>query len=218
VSVHIAPWTAQSIKVKYDQYTEYLGIKNDLQGQPFVTQLNNTCLQLKQFIHQLTFSTASPQVELDVITKSVYPAIQYQMRIATYPLSTYHILDSMLYPLLRQITHTSHGFPYALLHLPAKYVSIGVPRLSDQIQYSKLGILLRSLHAPSDSPHHNGIKSMMLSRQATLQYNSLATNQAVSLTIFENPSPNWLLSLLQLTPIVGKVAVLWLCGPKCHKS
>ena len=37
----------------------------------------------------------------------------------------------------------------------------------------------------------------MLSRQATLQYNSLATNQAVSLTTSENPSPNWLLSLLQ---------------------
>jgi hypothetical protein len=47
MSVHIAPWTAQSIKVKHDQYTEYLGIKNDLQGQPFVTQFNDTSLQLK---------------------------------------------------------------------------------------------------------------------------------------------------------------------------
>ncbi len=52
MNIHTAPWTAQSIKVKHDQYTEYFGIKNYLQGQPFVTQFNDTCLQLQQLILQ----------------------------------------------------------------------------------------------------------------------------------------------------------------------
>ena len=198
-------WVAQSIRVKHDQYTEYLGIKNDLQGQPYTTQLNDTFTQLKQFLHQLTFSTASPQIKIDVLTKSVYPAVQYPMRITTYPLSTYHSLDSEIYKLLLKITRTSHGFPYALLHLPAKYVGLGIPRLSDQIQYSKLGILLRSLHAPPNSPHHNAIKAI-LSRQATLQHNTITTNQAVSLTpSYDNLPSNWLCSLIQ-----------WLDSHKLH--
>jgi hypothetical protein len=37
MNIHIAPWTPQPIIVKHDQYTECLGIKNDLQGQPFVS-------------------------------------------------------------------------------------------------------------------------------------------------------------------------------------
>ena len=44
MNIHVAPWTPQPIIVKHDQYTEYLGIKNDLQGQPFVSQFSDTCL------------------------------------------------------------------------------------------------------------------------------------------------------------------------------
>ena len=195
MTIYTAPWTPEPIKVKHDQYTEYLGIKNDLQGQPFVSQFSDTCAQLKLFIHQITTSSASARIKLDVLTKSVYPAIQYQMRIANYPFKQYGQLDELLYPLIRHITHTPPGFPYALLQLPSRHVGIGIPRLSYQIQYSKLGILLRSLHAPTSSPHHIAITSM-LSRQASIQHTPLATNQSISLNI-TNPSPNWLLSLLQ---------------------
>ena len=117
------------------------------------------------------------------------------MRIANYPLKQYRHLDKLLYPLLCKIANSQHGFPRALLHLPPRLLGIGIPRLSDQIQYSKLGILLRSLHAPPDSPHHIAITSM-LARQASLQQTTLGTNQKVILTT-SNPSPNWLLSLLQ---------------------
>ena len=195
MNVHIKPWTAQQTKVKHDQFTEYLGIKNDLQGQPFVTQFDDTSIQLKQFVHQLTLSSASARVKLDVLVKSVYPAIQYQMRIANYPYEQYKQLDKTVYPLLKQITLSPPTYPYALLHLPAKYGCIGIPRLSHHIQYSKLGILLRSLHAPSNSPHYTAITAM-LSRQATLQHTPLATNQAIILNNVISP-PNWLLSLLQ---------------------
>ncbi len=134
-----------------------------------MTQFSDTCLQLKQLMKKLTFSSASAPVKIDVLTKSVY------FSNSNYPLKQYIILDSMLYPLLLNITNSTQVFPYDLLHL--------------------LGILLRSLHAPSDSPHHIAI-TFMLARQASLQLTFLANNQALILNTTNLP-PNWLLSLLR---------------------
>ncbi len=50
MKIHPASWTSQTITVKHDQYMECLGIKNDLQGQLFVSQFSDTCVQLKQLI------------------------------------------------------------------------------------------------------------------------------------------------------------------------
>ncbi len=83
MTIHTSQGKSQDRKVKHNGFTEYLGIKNDLQGQSFTSQYQDTCQQLHKFIQVLITSTAYPQTKYGVLISSAYPAVQYQTRITT---------------------------------------------------------------------------------------------------------------------------------------
>jgi hypothetical protein len=109
---------ASEVSVKVSGFTEYLGIKYDVDHLWYsVTQHLDTVNILKKEIQAILLTDATVYSKYDVLRSSVYPMLRYKARMIAHPLHSFMEYDSLLYPLLLHISRQRRGFPKRLLSL-----------------------------------------------------------------------------------------------------
>ena len=162
--LQIAQNQIKEVAVKVEGFTEYLGVKYDIDINHYsITQHEDTLLILKQESKAVLTSGASLHSKLATLYSSVFPTLKYKARMNCGQLADFEEYDREIYPLLLHLTRQRNGFPKALLKLSSTYGGIDLMSPTDQIHFEKLMVLYRSLVAPSTTPHNQAARDLLFS-------------------------------------------------------
>ena len=141
ILLHSGNWVPTEVPLASDGWMKHLGIPWDMNTACSTMYQQILEIRLDRALSRLSFFPCSKEVKLNAIEKSLFPALLYQLKFASWPLSAYETLDQHISVTLKKIFGLNNLFPTDLLYMGREQGGMGCKKLSDLAQAAKLSLV-----------------------------------------------------------------------------